>query len=740
MQKMLARVSRGSFGLSQYLITGKRKDSQFSRDEKDKVTSLYGDLNLFAETEKWLCSNKSYKDNYLHLTLGFSKDDMNALESVPNKDELLADLARDYIAYYTTGYDLDSEVIAYAEAHEPIIKSEHGKERLSHIHIAIALYNPQTDKQLRPPFFNLKRDDAFKSQMCEKYGLEKPVREIQREKNFLSFIGKRRARLIEFLKIKGFKNGEEVMSWLKDNNVEFRVVKTGKNHYIKIINENGVSFNLRGRGLEHLEMRTEAEKIAPTPINAPINPDVADADIGALRKEIRDEALEIWRKKRILEIDKARKAHERRQKAQENTEPCAISYQNKVFFTRYKAALKRDLKGYYIDTSKDNQTHFKAQGVDILDTGNKLTAKGSDLKSQVTLMLDIAEVKKWNLLMLNVTGSAEFKAEVEVQIAQRREKQRELQKTNKNLANEKQRSLQPQTPQNRTYTPIDSIVRERQETAKKHEHKMDIIKDFYKTAKVNVITTFLLDARFSKQYMPNLAQPIGKFYEQQGDRMLDKRTGRSKSIIDFFTKDAKVPMQTALAWLDKKRIEEIERQKEREAREKAEIDAKNKQITELEAEIDKATVLKSALQDESETLKSQKDERDKEIADIKNKIAERDKQIQAEKERQTREKAEKDRIIKEQEVQRTKEPIKKRDVFAEIEAEQKRMWQEVLEKSEREYQESLILQQQAQQVQELPPQEPTQSEQSAEIAKEKKSKIKETDKKKSKSKNYGMSR
>lgn len=184
MQKMLARVSRGNFGLSQYLITGKRKDSQFSRDEKDKVTSLYGDLNLFAETEKWLCSNKSYKDNYLHLTLGFSKDDMNALETTPNKDEILADLARDYIAYYTTGYDLDSEVIAYAEAHEPIIKSEHGKERLSHIHIAIALYNPQTDKQLRPPFFNLKRDDAFKSQMCEKYGLEKPVRDFQRKKIF----------------------------------------------------------------------------------------------------------------------------------------------------------------------------------------------------------------------------------------------------------------------------------------------------------------------------------------------------------------------------------------------------------------------------------------------------------------------------------------------------------------------------------------------------------------------------
>lgn len=473
---MVARVSRGSFGLSQYLITGKRKDNNLSRDEKDYVTTLYGNLHLFAFVEKYLVNNKSYKDNYLHLTLGFSKDDMKVIENVsPNKLEFLANLAQDYISYYTTGYDLDSEVIAYAEAHEPIIKSEYDnftkkyKERLSHIHIAIALYNPVTDKQLRPPFFSIKRDDAFKSQMCEKYGFEIPQKRTRIKT--LSQIGKDRARLGQ--QLNKYANYDALKSALQNSlNFEWREVETKHNAYIKIKLENGKWLNVRGKDFAKLEKYPKRD-IVPflkgENANTPMNPDIANADIDELNRKIRDEALEKWRKKRILEIDKARKAHERRKKAQENAEPCSISYQNKVFYNRYKTALNRDLKGYYIDTSKNNQTQFKAQGVDILDTGNKLTAKGSDLKAQVALMFDIAEAKKWNLLMLGVSGSEQFRAEVERQIQERflrniaemdREKKKIIIQTQKDLYN-----IQRKTTITRTYSLLDSIIRDYQEKA-----------------------------------------------------------------------------------------------------------------------------------------------------------------------------------------------------------------------------------------------------------------------------------
>ena len=39
---MLARVTRNKIGLSEYLESGKRKDSEFLRNEKDKVVSIYG--------------------------------------------------------------------------------------------------------------------------------------------------------------------------------------------------------------------------------------------------------------------------------------------------------------------------------------------------------------------------------------------------------------------------------------------------------------------------------------------------------------------------------------------------------------------------------------------------------------------------------------------------------------------------------------------------------------------------
>src|SRR5574344_927837 len=87
---MIARVTRAKEGFAEYMITGARKDSVYIRDQKDKTITLYGNLKTFKQTEKYL--NKYKK-----------------------KNEILKELAHIYIKHHTSGYDIENEVIAYAE-------------------------------------------------------------------------------------------------------------------------------------------------------------------------------------------------------------------------------------------------------------------------------------------------------------------------------------------------------------------------------------------------------------------------------------------------------------------------------------------------------------------------------------------------------------------------------------------------------------------------------------------------
>lgn len=612
---MIIRFTRKHFGLSDYLISGKKAGSEYSRDEKDIVISLYGDLDVFASVEKYTNENKNWKSgNYIHLTCGFSPNEMDFLNAAPNKDEIYQNIVKECISYYTTGYDLDSEVIAYAEAHEPKIKIENGKERLSHIHIGISLLNPLTNTQIRVPRFNQYCDDAFKTQLCEKYGLEipkiNPKREFltypeKRKANFLQSIQEKRKELTEVLNENDFKSANEVISWLKQDNWEYRIAHNSKHNYkyikVKFIDKKDKDkehwINLRGKDFKHLEIRTriEAEEIAQAPTNTPMNPDVATLDIDEIKKAIRDDALELWRKKHNDAVAEIRKKHETR----ENAKPCTISYQNKVFYERYKIQINRDLRGYYIDTTAHNQTLFRAQGVDILDTGDKLTAQGSDLKAQVALMLDIAEAKKWDLSKITITGSEAFKQEAEKQINERikAQLQAELAKQNKVDARIDKDILDyVQEPIKRPYSPLDSAINQ----YIKDKPNIEAIKKYYVNGKGKAIIDKFIDSYEELKHLNK-----NNYQQLDNGKILNITTGKSKSIIDFFTKEAKIPLQTALAWLNK-----------------------GMEIMEIETELGQKFNEKSALKSENKTLKSQKDECDKEIADIKNKIAERDKQIQ----------------------------------------------------------------------------------------------------------------
>ena len=155
---MIARVTRAKEGFAEYLITGARKDSIYKREQKDRTITLYGNLETFKQTEKYLNKFKNYESNYIHITISFSQDDMDKINNIKDytiRDKLLKELTFIYIKHHTSGYDLENEVIAYAEAHLPKIQlNEKNKQRFPHIHIAIAKYNPIDDTQLRTTFFN----------------------------------------------------------------------------------------------------------------------------------------------------------------------------------------------------------------------------------------------------------------------------------------------------------------------------------------------------------------------------------------------------------------------------------------------------------------------------------------------------------------------------------------------------------------------------------------------------------
>ena len=51
---MIARTTRGHHGIADYLLTGKRSDSKLTREQKDRVVPLYGNLEVFKATEKYI--------------------------------------------------------------------------------------------------------------------------------------------------------------------------------------------------------------------------------------------------------------------------------------------------------------------------------------------------------------------------------------------------------------------------------------------------------------------------------------------------------------------------------------------------------------------------------------------------------------------------------------------------------------------------------------------------------------
>ena len=193
---------------------------------------------------------------------------LNEIDDEQKRDELFKELALIYIKHHTSGYNLENEVIAYSEAHMPKIQiNEKNRQRLPHIHIAIAKYNPLDDIQLRTTFFNNSyMDDVLQSYVCKKYGFEIPRKDetdtnekIQDENNLedkiRSKIAITRANWIELLK--DIKTPDELLYFLQNDlkleeNRDFKIAGSKTYKYIKILNlqernKKSNSLNLNGK-------------------------------------------------------------------------------------------------------------------------------------------------------------------------------------------------------------------------------------------------------------------------------------------------------------------------------------------------------------------------------------------------------------------------------------------------------------------------------------------------------------
>ena len=431
---MIARVSRASSGLSTYLRDGQRKDSEYTRDQKDHTIPLFGDLDIFEKTENFLNTHKDFKYNYMHITLSFSKEDMRRIEeSGLNREDVYSDMVETYIKHHTSGYDLDNEVIAYAEAHIPKIKEEHDKERLDHIHIAIALYNPRDNTKLRTDFKTSNfLDDTLQEYVNKKHGLTNP-RESSRIRegiNANTDMAKNRKYYIN--ELKDIQNNDELIGYFKENKIEFREVKTAKNHYFKIITPGEqVDINLRGKGFEHLSDIVQGKEIVNNK-----NRDVEELE-NILGNHYKKRIDLIHGRRSVLSKNTIESIYNDKELLQKETGENVIypSFKQKLFQKHYAKVTDNKFIGYRIDLNAEIVKFTnKSKGIEVTDHGDKITSGNTgDLTERAFLMLDIVEAKEWPLNTLRITGSEDFKKEIHKQIAERLKEREELLKISEAL-------------------------------------------------------------------------------------------------------------------------------------------------------------------------------------------------------------------------------------------------------------------------------------------------------------------
>ncbi len=426
-------------GLREYLENGTKND----RDLKDKRFTLYGDIDILEDCIK-LGHDRGYKETYRNIVVSFSED------HVP--EEVLRDIADQYIKQYCMGYD-DDEYVAYAEAHLPKFKYKEitnpntGEvthlDRKPHIHITFALYSPKLDKQLSLNS-NDKRIydiDLLTRKIELEHGFEKPIlKAVQKditqyraEKGTQKKADDRRdikTRIDAFLQeylhtIKSFKQLKEEL--IAEFNIKILNESTANAKTKSItIEHNGKKIRLKG-DLFHDATFTQAKdnllkKESYTAYKESDLLPLEAENLKALTKKLHE-----YNTKKIEEIKglnthartKAKKffaEYEKEPQTKEERVQNYISYQAKTYKSIYNKTIPYDLKGFWIKKFDDNGYVFlknKNKDINVIDKGSKIEAKGGNVKEEARLAFEVAVAKGWKVKDILATGSLEFQIEIE---------------------------------------------------------------------------------------------------------------------------------------------------------------------------------------------------------------------------------------------------------------------------------------------------------------------------------------
>ena len=545
---MLSRVTMRKSGLAEYLEKGKRADSKHSRLEKDHVIPLYGSLDVLRKAEEHCLHTKKWKYNYEHITISFSSQDeavLNAMDTAA-QNATLQDIAKTMICHRTYGYDLDNEVIAYAEVHAPKIQEETNvrtgeiQTRKKHIHIGISYLNPLSDTKLRTTFFNSSYiSDTIDRYIAKKHGLhdatptEHKGGDTQENPRTNTHIALERKTIKQLLA--HVQNQEELLSILHEKKIAYKVAKGKEGTYIKLINPHGKNINLRGKDFKHLEI-FGSTVLSPSQKTQHLK-ELKDKSLkeleAILESYYKEHRLPMIEKRRSQkDTQKLQAIHEeekalQKDEAQENS---FSSFQEKLFYQHYHHKVQKSLKGYSVNTKDKKSVTFihKEKEIHIEDKGDKITANSStkNLTEKVTLMIEIAQAKGWDLATLEIKGSKAFKEEATKQIAQ-------ILREKEHLKKSKTKRQDPALP--RPKTPVQYNLKTTQEKALAKQLPLTELKTMLaaKSLLAYAVKHYKLDPN---KYQITPGNKINNLTNKQ----------KPKNIIDFLQKELNFSSKEAI--------------------------------------------------------------------------------------------------------------------------------------------------------------------------------------------------
>lgn len=229
---------------------------------------------------------------------------------------------------------------------------------------------------------------------------------------------------------------------------------------------NSVKKELKALSANAIRKRVEQERKAWLNTNKALHEQGAEPIFTAEHyKELRELGKKAFTS--LDELENALKELEKRirkEKRQHQSNRPQISTTKKDFKSRLidefysDLSTKHDLTPFYFN--KELKTlENKQKGYKIKDSENTLTlttSKKADLSEQVTLMLDMAKSKGWELDSIKVSGSKAFCDEVAKQIAEIKAKEKaEQEKKLKELEQENER-LKAELANNRTETALET--------------------------------------------------------------------------------------------------------------------------------------------------------------------------------------------------------------------------------------------------------------------------------------------